>query len=69
MGKQCCDKIGYLLFTLDFIRLEVAKITKSWRGANLYTFYLKLTLYLLKNQIRSMQLEAKVDKLSSEKSC
>ena len=66
MGKQCCDKIGYLLFTLD---LEVAKITKSWRGANLYTFYLKLTLYLLKNQIRSMQLEAKVDKLSSEKSC
>ena len=55
MGKQCCDKIGYLLFTLYFIRFKYRPEIKQF--SNAFSVPIKLTHQQAKLsfQLRSSQ--------------
>ena len=55
MGKQCCDKIGYLLFTLYFIRFKYRPEIKQF--SNAFSVPIRLTHQQAKQsfQLRSSQ--------------
>ena len=55
MGKQCCDKIGHLLFTLYFIRFKYRPEIKQF--SNAISVPIKLTHQQAKQsfQLRSSQ--------------